>query len=136
MPFCFQFCDFAVILFDPIAVQFVVVQKILPCEDFVCIIPVQFFLNALCMGLFCSQLPNLPFDAPHTVGFLLGLPDAFYKLGFFHHDLDLHLKRVPHDVIEFFIPQIMARAAALVLLAAGALIIDIPLSFIAGRPAH
>ena len=30
----------------------------------------------------------------------------------------------------------MARAAALVLLAAGALIIDIPLSLIAGRPAH
>ena len=30
----------------------------------------------------------------------------------------------------------MARAAALVLLAAGALIIDIPLSIIAGRPAH
>ena len=30
----------------------------------------------------------------------------------------------------------MARAAALVLFAAGALIIDIPLSLIAGRPAH
>ena len=56
------------------------------------------------MGLFCSQLPNLPFDAPHTVGFLLGLPDAFYKLGFLHHDLDLHLERIPHNVIELFIP--------------------------------
>ena len=73
-------------------------------SGFVCIIPVQFFLNALCMGLFCSQLPNLPFDAPHTVGFLLGLPDAFYKLGFLHHDLDLHLERIPHNVIELFIP--------------------------------
>ena len=88
------------------------------------------------MGLFCCQLPNLPFDAPHTIWLLLGLPDAFHKLGFFHHDLDLHLERIPHNVIEFFIPQIMARATALVLLAAGALIIDIPLSFIAGRPAH
>ena len=84
------------------------------------------------MGLFCSQLPNLPFDAPHTVGFLLGLPDAFYKLCFLHHDLDLHLERIPHNVIELFIPQVMARAAVLVLLAAGALIIDIPLSLIAG----
>ena len=88
------------------------------------------------MGLFCSQLPNLPFDAPHTVGFLLGLPDAFYKLCFLHHDLDLHLECIPHNVIELFIPQVMARAAAFVLLAAGALIIDIPLSLIAGRPAH
>ena len=104
MPFCFQFCDFVAILFDPLAVQFVVVQEIFPCEDFVCIIPVQFFLNALCMGLFCSQLPNLPFNAPHTIWLLLGLPDAFHKLGFFHHDLNLHLKRVPHDVVELFIP--------------------------------
>ena len=88
------------------------------------------------MGLFCSQLPNLPFDAPHTVGFLLGLPDAFYKLCFLHHDLDLHLERIPHNVIELFIPQIMARATAFVLFAAGALIIDVPLSFIAGRPAY
>ena len=88
------------------------------------------------MGFFCSQLSNLPFDTPYTVGFLLGLPDAFYKLGFLHHDLDLHLERVPHDVIELFIPQVMARAAAFVLFAAGALIIDVPLSLIAGRPAH
>ena len=88
------------------------------------------------MGLFCSQLPNLPFDAPHTVGFLLGLPDAFHKFRFLHHNLDLHLKRIPHNVMEFFIPQIMARATAFVLFAAGALIIDVPLSFIAGRPAH
>ena len=130
--FCFQFCDFSVILFNPLAVQFVVVQKILPCEDFVCIVPVQFFLNALCMGLFCSQLPNLPLDAPHTVWLPLGLPDAFYKLGFLHHELDLHLERVPHDVIELFISQVMACAASFVLLAAGALIIDVPLSLIAG----
>lgn len=67
----------------------------------------QFFLNALCMGLFCSQLPNLPFDAPQTVGFLLGLSDAFYKLCFLHHDLDLHLERIPHNVMELFIPQVI-----------------------------
>ena len=136
MLFRFQFGDFSLILFYPLAVQFVVVQEILPCEDFLCVIPIQFFLNALCMGLFCSQLPNLPFDAPHTVGFLLDLPDAFCKLCFLHHDLDLHLERIPHNVMEFFIPQIMARATAFVLFAAGALIIDVPLSFIAGRPAH
>ena len=56
------------------------------------------------MGLFCSQLPNLPFNAPHTVGFLLGLPDAFHKFCFLHHNLDLHLERIPHNVIELFIP--------------------------------
>ena len=102
--FRFQFHDFAVIFFDPLAVQFVVVQKIFPCEDFVCIVPVQLFLNALRMGLFCGQLPNLPLDTPHTVWLLPGLPDAFYKLGFLHHDLNLHLECVPHDVIELFIP--------------------------------
>ena len=50
--------------------------------------------------------------------------------------MDLHLERIPHNVIELFIPQIMARAAAFVLFAAGALIIDVPLSLIAGCPAH
>ena len=52
------------------------------------------------MGLFCSQLPNLPFDAPHTVGFLLGLPDAFYKLCFLHHDLDKPGKENPIVVLR------------------------------------
>ena len=34
--FRFQFSDFSLILFYPLAVQFVVGQKILPREDFVC----------------------------------------------------------------------------------------------------
>ena len=38
--------------------------------------------------------------------------------------------------MEFFIPQIMARATAFVLFAAGALVVNVLFSFIAGRPAN
>ena len=53
MLFRLQFLNFAVILFDSLAVQFVVVQEILPCEDFVCIIPIFLIKtdNALCFLL-------------------------------------------------------------------------------------